>query len=123
MPRRSSLFVGCLLHLRRSFVRPSSQSGELANPLQLAADAFDGEANNCGGRDAVVSGCLATKVVSAAHEEPLGKGGYEKKIDTTLTPPGTHYGATHRNQGQRKPSRYKGFASLCKSLQRLMDHS
>jgi hypothetical protein len=42
---------------------------------------------------------------------------------TTLTPPGTQYGATPSNAEQRKPSKYAGFAILCIPRQRVMYHS
>jgi hypothetical protein len=45
------------------------------------------------------------------------------RSDTTLIPPGTHYRATRSNAEHRKPPIYAGFASPCKPLQRLSDHS
>src|SRR5215218_4756565 len=44
-------------------------------------------------------------------------------IDTTLTPPGTQYGAMQGKAGKRKRLRYGGIASRGNPLQRLHYHS
>jgi sugar phosphate isomerase/epimerase len=42
---------------------------------------------------------------------------------TTLIPSRARYGATRGKAEKRKPLRYAGFATPCKPLQRLTDHS
>lgn len=58
----------------------------------------------------------------AAHKQDEQRNALDTTSDPTLTPPGAQFGATCSNPGQRKRSRYAGFANSCIPLKRMTYH-
>jgi len=58
------------------------------------------------------------RIPAMGWSDPVKRG-----VEAMLIPPAAQYGATQDKPEQRKPSIYAGFATLCKVLQRMTDHS